>query len=338
MVTGADIHDVVVLALNGVLPFDLGIACEVFAHVRLPDGSAPYRVRVCGEARRVDAGAFQITAPYGIESLMDADTIIVAGIADPARALPEPVAQAIRSAWAGGARLASICTGAFVLAAAGLLDGRRATTHWLATDELARRFPGITVQPDVLFVDEGRIITSAGASAGMDMCLHLVARDHGQAVAADAARLAVAPLYRDGGQAQFVRQPPPVSATGLAPLIDWMLENLAQPLDIDSLARRACASPRTFARRFREQTGTTPIQWLLTARIRRAQELLETGNAPIEQVAAAVGFEASVTFRARFKRIVGVSPATYRQRFAATEGARQALRRTRRCVERGAAA
>lgn len=310
------VHDIAVLALNGTAPFDLGIACEVFTHVRLEDGTAPYRVRVCGETAQVDAGAFILTAPYALDSLLEADTVVVVGIANPAMEVAAPVTTAIRSAWENGARLASICTGAFVLGATGLLDGRRATTHWRAASALAKRFPALTVEPDVLFVDEGRILTSAGASAGLDMCLHLVARDHGQAVAAEAARLAVTPLFRDGGQAQFVRQEAPVSPTSLTSLIDWALDNLHQPLCVGTLAERANMSPRTFARRFREQLGVTPIQWLLTARIRRAQELLETSTIAIEGIAAAVGFDAPVTFRARFKRIVGVSPTTYRQRFA----------------------
>ncbi|WP_454254015.1 GlxA family transcriptional regulator [Pseudomonas sp. Marseille-Q7302] len=313
------VHDIAVLVLNGATPFDLGIACEVFTHVRLEDGTAPYRVRVCGETAQVDAGAFILTAPYALDSLLEADTVVVVGIANPSMEVAAPVTTAIRRAWENGARLASICTGAFVLGATGLLDGRRATTHWRAASALAKRYPALTVEPDVLFVDEGRILTSAGASAGLDMCLHLVARDHGQAVAAEAARLAVTPLFRDGGQAQFVRQEAPVSPTSLTSLIDWALDNLHQPLCIGTLAERANMSPRTFARRFREQLGVTPIQWLLTARIRRAQELLETSTIAIEGIAAAVGFDAPVTFRARFKRIVGVNPTTYRQRFASVE-------------------
>ncbi len=315
----ANPHNIAVLALNGVVPFDLGIACEAFAHVRVRDGTAPYRVRVCGETRQVDAGAFILTAPCALDSLLEADTIVVVGIADPTMQIAATVTTAIQTAWENGARLASICTGAFVLGATGLLDGRRATTHWRATAELAQRFPAITVEPDVLFVDEGRIITSAGASAGLDMCLHLVARDHGQAVAAEAARLAVTPLYRDGGQAQFVRPEAPTSPGCLTPLIEWTLANLEEPLDINILAKRAGMSARTFARRFREQMGITPIQWLLTARIRHAQELLEISSTGIESIAAAVGFQAPLTFRARFKRIVGVSPATYRRRFASGE-------------------
>lgn len=313
-------HEIAILALNGVLPYDLGIACEAFTHVRLADGSSPYRVRVCGETTAVDAGSFVLNAPHGIDGLIGADTVIVAGVVDPDRPVSETIIDAVRSAWEGGARLASICTGAFVLAATGLLDGKRATTHWRAATDLANRFPGIAVEPNVLFVDEGRVITSAGASAGLDMCLHLVGRDFGQQVAADAARLAVAPLHRDGGQAQFIRPVSVQSATSLAPLLEWMVANLGKPVDVDGLASRASLSPRTFARRFREQTGATPMNWLLSARVRRAQELLETSDASIERIASIVGFEAPVTFRARFKRIVGVNPMTYRQRFADVAG------------------
>ncbi len=170
---------------------------------------------------------------------------------------------------------------------------------------------------NVLFVDEGRIVTSAGALAGLYMCLHVIARDYGQAAAAHAARLAVAPLHRDGGQVQFIQYDLPRSNASLAPLLDWMLRHLEQPLGVDELAARARTSPRTFARRFRDQTGTTPLQWLLTARIRRAQEMLETGSSSVEAIAAATGFEAPVTFRNRFQRIVGISPNAYRRRFNA---------------------
>jgi transcriptional regulator GlxA family with amidase domain len=230
------------------------------------------------------------------------------------------VLDALRTAWANGARLASICTGAFVLAQTGLLDGQRATTHWLATAEFARRFPLVPLDPDVLFVDGGRIVTSAGALAGLDMCLHLVRQDYGQAAAAHAARLAVAPLNRDGGQAQFIRHDLPSAGDSMAPLLDWMVKHLDRPLDVATLAAKAGTSPRTFARRFREQTGTTPLQWLLAARVRRAQELLEIGGRTIGEVATASGFEAIVTFRNRFQQIVGVGPAAYRRRFAGDRG------------------
>jgi transcriptional regulator GlxA family with amidase domain len=310
-------HRVAVLALHGVVPFDLGIACAVFGHVRTSGGEPAYDVRVCGEAPLVQTGTFAIQAPAGLEDLALADTVIIPGIADPSPPVADAVLAAIRAAWDRGARIASICSGAFVLAATGLLDRRRATTHWLGAADLARRYPAIDVDPDVLFVDEGRIVTSAGAAAGLDMCLHLVRRDHGQAAAATAARLAVAPLHRDGGQAQFIRAAMPGSDASLAPLLEWMVENLHRPLDADMLAARACVSVRTLTRRFRQQTGTTPLQWLLVARVRRAQALLETSSNTIERIAAAAGFESPVTFRARFQKVVGIGPAAYRRRFAA---------------------
>ncbi|HEU4538663.1 MAG TPA: DJ-1/PfpI family protein, partial [Polyangiaceae bacterium] len=213
-------HDVAVLAMHGVVPFDLSIACAVFGHVRLPHGDG-YGVRVCGEAPEVRAGAFNLRAPWGLEHVAGAHTVIVPGVSDPTLPVPEPVVEAIRRAAGAGARVASICSGAFVLAATGLLDGQRATTHWLVAALLAARYPAVTVDPDVLFVDNGRFVTSAGASAGLDMCLHLVRRDHGQAAAARAARLAVAPLERAGGQAQFIHHEAPASSASLAPLLDW---------------------------------------------------------------------------------------------------------------------
>lgn len=308
---------IAVLALDGVVPFDLGLPCEVFGRARTADGEPAYRVQVCGERGRVRSDAFDIRAPHRLDRIAGADTVIIPGVSDPAQPVSGRVIEAIGAAWANGARIASICSGAFVLAATGLLDGRRATTHWLGAAEFARRFPRVTLDPQVLFVDEGRIVTSAGALAGMDMCLHLVARDHGQSVAAQAARLAVAPLHRDGGQAQFIRHEVPRSTASLAPLLDWMLAHIDRPLGVEALAARAAMSPRTFARRFREQTGTTPLQWLLTARMRRAQELLETTKRSVDEIALATGFEASVSFRTRFQQIAGVSPNTYRRRFNA---------------------
>ena len=308
-------HSVVVLALDGVVPFDLGIACEVFGTARLADDAAAYRVEVCGASERVRSQGFSIEVPHGLDRIEKADTVVVPGIYDPGRAADGAVLDAIRAAWTAGARLVSICSGAFVLAQTGLLDGRRATTHWRGAADFARRFPAVELDPAVLFVDEGRIVTSAGASAGMDMCLHLIACDHGQAVAAHSARLAVAPLQRDGGQAQFIPHDPPRTTDSLAPLLDWMLANLDKRLDVEGLASRAAMSPRTFARRFRQQTGTTPLQWILAARIHRAQERLETGDESIEEIAKLAGFEAPVTFRTRFQQIVGLSPAAYRRRF-----------------------
>lgn len=317
-------HTVAVVALDDFVPLDLGIPCDVFGGLEYNDHPDLYRVKVCAARRVVRSAAYDIRTRYGLDEIADAHTVIVPGIIDLNRPIPSPVIAALQSAWDRGARITSICSGAFVLAAAGLLDGRRATTHWRVTSELARRYPAITVEPNVLFVDEGRIVTSAGVSSGLDMCLHLVRRDYGQAIAAYAARLVVAPLNRDGGQAQFIRHEAPRSTESLAPLLEWMSVNAEKEIDVDALARRSHMTPRTFARRFREQTGTTPLQWLLTVRVRRAQELLETTRRSIDDISLKSGFDSPVTFRERFRRIVGISPRAYRLRFYAPTSSRAA--------------
>lgn len=310
-------HQIAVLALPQFIAFDLSIPCEVFSRARTLQGKVAYKVKVCGRTRTVKGRHFDMRVAHGLEAIAHADTIIVPGIDNIEDSLPEPVLTALQTAWQRGARVASICTGAFALAAAGLLDGKRATTHWMCTAILAEHYPEITVEPDVLFVDEGRVLTSAGSSAGLDMCLHLVHRDYGQAVAAHAARMAVAPLSRDGGQAQFIRHEPPNSRASLATLLTWMTANLDKTLPVKRLAEQAGMSPRTFARRFREQTGTTPLQWLVWARLQRAKELLEASNLQIDQVAQHAGFDSPVTFRARFRHNVGLTPTEYRRRFSA---------------------
>ena len=309
-------HKIAVLALTGVVPFDLSIPTAIFDFVTI-DGKRAYDVVICGEAPQISTRHFGLLLQASLEALETADTIIVPGIYEPASEFSPLVLGALRAAADRGARIASICSGAFVLAAAGLLDGRRATTHWHAAEEFARRFPQVRLDASVLFVDEGRILTSAGLSAGIDLCLHLVRSDLGQAAAAAAARFAVAQLDRDGGQAQFIRHEPPQSRDSLAPLLEWILENLAQPLKVNALASRAGMSTRTFLRRFREQTGMTPAKWRQMARIRRAQELLESSDSSIEEIAAQAGFESAVTFRVRFRGEVGVAPMVYRQRFNA---------------------
>ncbi len=315
-------HVVAVVALDGVNPFDLAIPCEVFGRARRVDGTAPYRVRVCGVARTVDAGAFHVQTAHDLRGLGAADTIVVPGIEDPSVPPPHALLGRLRTAAARGVRIASICSGAFVLAAAGLLDGRRATTHWLAAAELARRHPAIDVDPNVLYVDAGQILTSAGAAAGMDLCLHIVRRDHGAAVAAAGARLAVMPLERAGGQAQFiVHREPTTDGASLAPLLAWLDEHHAEPLSLADLARQAAMSSRSLSRRFREQTGATPAQWIVRCRVRRAQHLLETSPLPVERVGADVGFGSPATFRARFQRLVGTSPQSYRRSFRGAQRA-----------------
>ncbi|MEV7906412.1 GlxA family transcriptional regulator [Streptomyces anulatus] len=311
-------HTVAVLALDQVIPFDLSTPIEVFSRTRLPDGRPGYQIRVCAESDEVNAGFFTLRAPWGLEGLQGADTIIVPGVADPATPIPALVREALRSAAADGTRIASICTGAFPLAATGLLDGLRVTTHWRAAGLLAATHPDLHVDPDVLYLDNGQFLTSAGAAAGMDLCLHMIRQDYGSAVAADAARLSVMPLEREGGQAQFIVHDhvPAPQGSELEALLGWLRENLARDLTLTDIAERAGTSTRTLIRRFRDQTGTTPLQWLHRARIRQAQHLLETTGHPVERIGSQVGFGSPTTFRDRFKRTTGVSPQTYRRTFS----------------------
>ena len=313
-------HTVAVLALDGVLAFDLSTPVEVFGRARLPDGRRAYGVRVCAPAEEVDANLFAMRVPWGLDALSGADTIIVPGLADPTAPISGDVLGALRGAAEGGTRIASICVGAFTLAAAGLLDGLRATTHWAAAGELSRLYPDIEVDDGVLFVDNGQVLTSAGAAAGLDLCLHMIRRDHGSAVAADAARLAVMPLERDGGQAQFiVHEQPGQDGSSLEPLLRWMQENVHRDLTLHDVAIRAKLSARTLNRRFREQTGTTPVRWLRRSRIRRSQYLLETTTHPVERISRQVGFNSPASFRGQFKALVGTSPQAYRRAFQASD-------------------
>ncbi|MET7454209.1 helix-turn-helix domain-containing protein [Streptomyces sp. NPDC005574] len=310
-------HTVAVLALDGVIPFDLSAPVDTFGRTRLPDGRAAYRVRVCSPAAEVSAGPFTVRAPYGLEALAGADTIVLPGVADPMAPLPPGVAQALCAAAANGTRIASVCVGAFVLAATGLLDGLRATTHWTAAPDLAARYPEVTVDPNVLYVDNGQFLTSAGAAAALDMCLHMIRGDHGSEVAAHAARLSVMPLEREGGQAQFIvhAQPPAPAGATLEPVLQWLEDHCDRDVTLDEIAAHAGMSTRTLNRRFREQTGTTPLQWLHRARVRRAQHLLETTPDPVERIATQVGFGSPTAFRERFRRVVGTSPQGYRRTF-----------------------
>ncbi|MDH6514512.1 transcriptional regulator GlxA family with amidase domain [Streptomyces sp. SAI-135] len=311
-------HSVAILVLDDVVPFDMAAPMQVFDWTRLPDGRPAYRVRLCAESPLVRAdGGFALRVEHGLEALAEADTIIVPGCS-PTAAPPSPrVLKALREAAAAGTRIASVCAGAFVLAAAGLLDGLRATTHWAAADELARRFPAVEVQPDVLYVDNGRILTSAGAAAALDLCLHMIRRDLGSAVAAHAARMSVMPLEREGGQAQFIvyDHPPVPRGSTLEPLLEWVEDNLAHEITLGAMAARSGMSERTFSRRFREQTGSTPLQWLLRARVRRAQYLLENTAHPVERIARQAGFGSPTAFRERFRRVVGTTPQAYRAAF-----------------------
>jgi len=307
---------VAVVAYPGVVPFDLATPCEVFGRAVLADGRAAYRVRVCAAEPEVDAGWFVLRAPYGLDELDGADLIVVPGTSDPALGVPPALLQALRAAAARGVRIASICSGAFVLAAAGILDGRTATTHWLAASDLARSYPSVRVDPDVLYVESDGVYTSAGAAAGLDLCLHLVRVDHGAAVAADAARRSVMPLERAGGQAQFIVRPPlPSDGAALDAVLAWAEAHVDRPITLADLGQRAGMSPRTLHRRFREQTGLSPLQWILRARLHRAQQLLETTGLGVDVVADRSGFGSPTALREQFRRVLSTSPAAYRRAF-----------------------
>jgi transcriptional regulator GlxA family with amidase domain len=320
-------HRVAIVACDGVVPFDLSVPCEVFGRVRLSGGEAGYQVRVCGVRREVDAGTFTIKTRHGLSALAQAHTIIIPGVQDIAAPIPARLVKAIRSAAKRGTRIASVCSGAFILAATGLLDGRRMTTHWLATDELARRHAKVDVDPNALYLDCGQFLSSAGAAAGLDLCLYLVRLDYGAAVAADAARLSVMALERDGGQAQFIVHAPPLDdGASLASLLPWLEKRCADSLSLAAIARRAGMSVRSLNRHFREQVGTTPLRWLLRARVRRAQSLLETTPLAVELIATKVGFGSPSAFREQFQRSLGTSPLAYRRAFRSPSGSLEQTR------------
>lgn len=312
-------HRVAVLALPGVVAFELATACQVFESAR-PAGRL-YDVRVCAESGRVAAMAsfetpFEIVAPYDLSALADADTVIV-----PASSVETPsdaALEALRAAHARGARIASICTGAFALAAAGLLSGRRATTHWAHCSRLASLYPDVSVDPAVLFVDEGTVLTAAGVAAGLDLCLHLVRRDHGAATAAYVARRIVMPPHRDGGQAQYLSYADSAAPDGsLEPTLTWLGTRLGDAISLAEIASHAAVSPRTLLRRFREQTGTTPLRWLIHQRLDRARQLLETTDLTVDEVAKASGLSTALSLRQHFARHLGTTPTQYRRAFQA---------------------
>jgi AraC family transcriptional activator FtrA len=313
-----DMNSVALAVTDGMLHFELAVAYEVFGTA--PPGLARpwYEVCVCGSGA-VSVGRFRLAPDSGWDQLARADTVIVPACSDVDEDPPTDLVDAVRAAYDAGARVASLCTGAFVLAAAGLLDGRGATTHWAHTAALAARYPRAQVNPDVLYVDNGRVLTSAGKAAAMDLCLHLVRLDHGSAIANAVARRLVVPPHRSGGQAQFVPTPMPAQDNHpLANLLPWVIDRLDQPLTVEELARQANMSSRNLGRHFRSVTGTTPLQWLLTQRIRRAQELLETTDDTIDTIASATGMGTATTLRRHFNRSVGVPPDTYRRTFRRT--------------------
>jgi transcriptional regulator GlxA family with amidase domain len=308
------VHRVVTVLSPGANPFDFAVSCEVFG-IRRPElGVEWYDHRLAGVVRPlVVNGGWTIDPPYGLEALDDADTVIVPACPhDPPRAMID----ALRTAYDRGVRMVSFCGGAFALAAAGILDGRVATTHWMDTGDLARRYPHVQVEPDVLYVDEGQVLTSAGTASGIDLALHIVRLDYGPEIANQVARRMVTAAHRDGGQSQFAFTPVPVSGFGnvIGSVMDWMFEHLDEPITVRQLARLAAMSPRTFARRFVEATGTTPVRWLTHQRILRSQDLLQATTLPVEVIASRVGFGTAVNLRQHFRRETSTTPGAYRQR------------------------
>ncbi|MFC9974717.1 GlxA family transcriptional regulator [Spirillospora sp. NPDC127200] len=327
-------HRVAVLVRHGALPMELGLVHQLFGTAESAAGERLYQVVSCAPepgAVRTDAD-FAVLVEHGLAAVAEADTVVVVashehdereepegpeGFGDGADGRVEAaLPAALLAAHGRGARIAAICTGAFVLAAAGLLEGRRATTHWRSAESFRRRFPSVRLDPDVLYVDEGTVLTSAGEAAGVDLCLHMIRCDHGAAAAAHVARRTVVPPYREGGQAQYVPRPVPeegASSTGAARA--WALERLERPVSLRELAARSSMSVRTFTRRFRQETGMSPGRWLARQRVERARELLEDSDLPVERVAELAGFGSAASLRAHLQEALGVSPSGYRATF-----------------------
>lgn len=307
-------HRIAVLVLDHALPLEISMPFVVFGAPQLP-----YEILLCARetgSLATDHG-WPIVIENGLDALATADTVIIPAYRDFLGAVPDAVTDALRTAHDRGARIASICTGAFALAAAGLLDGRRATTHWYHADELARRCPTARIDPDVLYVDSGDILTSAGVVSGIDLCLHLLRTDHGAAIANDIARGIVAAPYRDGGQAQFIRLPSrPLTSADLGATQEWALRHLGDPLTVAELASHAHLPLRTFERRFTAETGATPMKWLNAARVDHARELLETTDAAVDHIGHQCGLGTAANFRHHFRNITGTTPREYRRRFA----------------------
>jgi AraC family transcriptional activator FtrA len=326
-------HRVAALVFDGLAPFELGIVVEVFGLAR-PELRAPwwYELAVCSPepAPLRAVGGFAIVPDRGLDAVASADTVIVPSWPRVGQPVPVAVADVLRAAHAGGARLVSICSGAFVLAATGLLDGRRAATHWRYAAALRERHPAVDVDQDALYVDGDDILTSAGSAAGLDLCLHLVRCDHGAAIANQVARRLVIAPHRDGDQAQFIERPvAPPDDRRLRQAMDWALGRMAQPTTLADLARHAFMSPRTFTRRFGEAVGESPMAWLVRQRVDASLALLEETDRPVEEIAATVGFATAASYRKRFRERAGISPMKYRREFQEGEARlRPAGRRT----------
>ena len=317
-------HRVVAVAFDGMAPFELGIVVEVFGLARPELGVPWYELTVCSPdpSPLRATGGIALVAEHGVEAIEHADTVIVPAWPRQGEPVPRELVDALATAHARGARMVSICSGAFVLAAAGLLDGRRAATHWRYADALRDQHPAIDVDEGVLYVDDGDVLTSAGSAAGIDLCVHIVRSDHGSAIANQVARRLVVAPHREGGQAQFIDRPvADADDDRLQAAMTWALEHLDEPITVARLAARAFMSVRTFTRQFRRATGQSPMAWLIEQRVRASMTLLETTDQPVEWVGDRSGFAAPASYRRHFRRLVGVTPSQYRRSFADEQSA-----------------
>jgi len=316
-------ESIAVVAFDGISPFHLSVPCMVFGEDRTETGAPRFRLRVCAPQPgplQTNAG-FTLVVPHGLEAIRRAQIVVVPSWRDDGSPAPPALIRALQAAHRRGATVVGLCLGAFVLAEAGLLDGRPATTHWHLAGAFAKQYPQVKLQPEVLYVDDGDVLTSAGTAAGIDCCLHLLRVRYGAETANRAARRMVVAPHRQGGQAQYIQQPVPATAERdrLAPLLEWLGKHLDIPHELDHLARRALMSRRTFTRRFRESTGTTVGQWIQNQRLALAQRLLETTNHPVERVATGAGFGSAVSLRKHFTSAFKVSPTAYRRQFSRAE-------------------
>lgn len=320
--SGSTTETIAVVAFDGISPFHLSVPCMVFGEDRTETGAPRFRMRVCAPEPgplQTNAG-FELVVPHGLEAMRRAQIVVVPSWRDDGRPAPPALIRALQAAHRRGATVVGLCLGAFVLAEAGLLDGRPATMHWNLAATFARQYPKVSLQPEVLYVDDGDVLTSAGTAAGIDCCLHLLRVRYGAETANRAARRMVVAPHRQGGQAQYIQQPMPATAERdrLAPLLEWLGKHLDVPHELDALARRALMSRRTFTRRFRESTGTTVGQWIQNQRLALAQRLLETTDHPVERVATGAGFGSAVSLRKHFTSAFKVSPTVYRRQFSRT--------------------
>ncbi len=312
-------HRVAFLLLDGVIAADFAGPSELLNRVVLPSGQKAYETRLCNENRFTSMEHYKLETPFDLGAIQWADTVIVPGTQHLFEPLSENIKTSLLAAYKSGKRVISICSGAFILAATGILDGKKATTHWLLSDLLQSHYPNITVNPNVLFIEQGNVFTSAGATAGLDLMLYMVRLDFGAEISASAARMAVVPLERPGGQAQFIDHDLPQSAHGLQPLMSWIESNYKDDLTLEDLAKKSSTSPRTLHRHFMKLLGMSPAAYVTQTRIKKSRILLESSVLSIEQISAKTGFGTSANFRQRFKKQMGVSPTEYRKSFQAKD-------------------